>query len=184
MINLLSDERKDAIRAARVNVFLVRYTVILILAFVFIMSALYVSHSVLGTTIKSADELIANNDVKAGVYSETGEQVTALSAKLNETRSILDQEIRFSQVLVDIGQLMPKGTILGDLTLTTTNFNGQPTEIKAYAKSTAEAGQLQAQLQGSPLFSQVVLKSAETKNEVDGYPVTITMSVVFNRLGV
>lgn len=183
MINLLSDERKDAVRAARVNVFLVRYISILILAFVFIMSALYVSYTVLGTTIKSADELIASNDVKAGVYSETSEQVAALSTKLNETKSILDQEIRFSQVLVSMGSLTPKGTILGDLTLSPASFNGTPVEIKAYAKSTTEAGLLQTQFQNSPLFSTVTLSSTETKNEIDGYPVTITMSVVFNRTG-
>ena len=184
MINLLSDERKDAIRAARVNVFLVRYTSILILAFVFIMSALYVSYTVLGTTIKSADELIESNDVKAGVYSETSEQVTALSAKLNETKAILDQEVRFSRVLVNMGQLMPRGTILGDLTLTSTSFNSSPVEVKAYAKSAAEASLLQTRFQQSLLFSDVTLKSTETKNEIDGYPVTITMTVVFNRTGI
>lgn len=184
MINLLSDERKDAIRAARANVFLVRYTFILILAFVFIMSALYVSYTVLGTTLKSADELVASNDVKAGVYSETSKEVAALSAKLDETKGILNQEVRFSQVLVTIGQLMPKGTILGDLTLTPADFSGAPVEIKAYAKSAAEATQLQSAFQNSPLFGSVTLKSTETKNEINGYPVTITMTVVLNRTGI
>jgi Tfp pilus assembly protein PilN len=184
MINLLSDERKDAIRASRVNVFLVRYTFILILAFVFIMSALYVSYTVLGTTIKSADELIDNNNEKAKMYSETSKQVAALSAKLSETKGILDQEVRFSQVLVSLGRLMPKGTVLGDLTLTPSNFSGSPVEIKAFAKSTAEAGQLQNSLQDSPLVNNVVLNSTETKNEMDGYPVTIVMTILFNRAGI
>jgi hypothetical protein len=184
MINLLSDERKDAIRAARVNVFLVRYTFILILAFVFIMSALYVSYTVLGTTIKSADELIDNNNDKAGMYGETSKQVAALSAKLDETKGILDQEVRFSRVLVNMGQLMPKGTVLGDLTLTPSSFNGSPVEVKAFAKSTAEASLLQTQFQKSPLVNTVTLKSTETKNELEGYPVTITMIIVFNRAGI
>jgi hypothetical protein len=184
MINLLSDERKDAIRAARVNVFLVRYIIILVLAFVFIMSALYVSYTVLGTTIKSAEKLIEDNDVKAGVYSKTGEQVTALSAKLDETKVILDQEVRFSQVLVKMGQLMPRGTVLGTLTLTPSSFNGTPVEVKVFAKSAAEAGLLQREFQESPLINTVTLKSTETKNELDGYPVTIAMTVVFNRTGI
>jgi len=184
MINLLSDARKDAIRAARVNVFLIRYIAILILAFVFIMSALYVSYTVLGTTIKSADELIASNDVKAGVYSETSEQVAVLSAKLDETKGILNREVRFSRVLVNVGQLVPKGAILGNLTLSSESFNGDPVKIKAFAKSTTEAGLLQTQFQNSPLFSNVTLNSTETKNEIDGYPVTIGMSVVFNRTGI
>lgn len=183
MINLLADTRKDFIKAARVNVFLIRYTAILLLAFAFLVAALYVSYTVLGVTMKSAESLIASNDVKASVYSETSEKVEELSAKLNDTRNILNREVRYSQVLVQVGQLMPKGTILGDLTLSTASFNGEPVEMKAYAKSTTEAGLLQSQFQGSPLFTRVVLSGTETKEEIDGYPVSITMSVVFNRAG-
>lgn len=184
MINLLADERKDALKAARVNVFLVRYITILIFSFLFMGGALYVSYTVLESTMTSTESLIASNDVKAGAYSETSQQVEALSAKLNETKVMLNGEIRYSQALVQIGQLMPAGTILGDLTLTTQSFNGQPVEMKAYAKSTTEAGQLQTQFQGSPLFSKVTLNGTETKQEIDGYPVSITMSVVFNRAGI
>lgn len=184
MINLLADNRKDEIKAARVNVFLIRYTAILLLAFAFISIALYVSYTVLGVTMKNAESLIASNDVKANVYSETSQEVDALSAKLNDTKYILNQEVRYSQVLVQMGQLMPKGTILGDVTLNTASFNGEPVELKAYAKSTAEAGLLQTQFQGSRLFTRVTLSSTETKEEVDGYPVSITMSVVFNRAGI
>lgn len=184
MMNLLADERKDAIKAARVNVFLVRYIVIILLATGFICGALYVSYAVLGATMKNADSLIADNTDNAEVYKETSQKVAELSAKLDQTKVMLDQEIRFSQVLVSMGQLMPQGTILGDLTLTTSSFNGRPVEIKAYAKSTAEAAVLQRQFQDSSLFSQVTIESTETENEVDGYPVTITLSVIFNRLGV
>jgi len=183
MINLLADDRKDAIKAARVNVFLVRYIAILLMAFAFLMAALYVSHTVLGVTMKNAESLIASNDVKASVYSETSKEVEALSSKLNETRGILSQEVHYSQVLVQLGQLMPKGTILGELVLDRQSFSGQPIEMKAYAKSTTEASALQAQFQSSPLFRKVTLSSTETKQEVDGYPVSITMSVVFNRVG-
>ena len=184
MINLLSTERKDEIKAARVNVILLRYMAILSLAFVFIGAALYVSHSVLKATHASAEELIATNDVKADVYSETKQQVTALSAKLNDTRIILDQEIHYSQVLVEIGQLMPAGTVLGDLTLNAASFSGEAVEIKAFAKSTNEAGMLQSNFQGSRLFSQVTLKGTETNQENSEYPVTVSMSVVLNRAGI
>lgn len=184
MINLLAGERKDEIRAARVNVILMRYMVIIALAFAFIGAALYVSHSVLTVTMTNAQTLIAANDVKADVYSETKTQVDTLSAKLNDTKTILNQEIRYSQALVKMGQLMPAGTILGDLTLTTASFAGQAVEVKAYAKSTNEAGMLQSNFQSSGLFSQVTLKGTETNQEIDGYPVTVSMSVVLNRVGI
>lgn len=184
MINLLANDRKDEIRAARVNVILMRYMTIVILAFGFIGATLFVSYTVLTTTMASADSIIATNDVKADVYAETKQQVDGLSAKLNETKTTLNQEIRYSQVLVKMGQLMPQGTVLGDLTLNTASFNGQSVDVKAYAKSTNEAGLLQTNFQGSPLFSKVDIKSTETNQEVDGYPVTISMSVVLNRAGI
>lgn len=184
MINLLADNRKNEIKAARTNVILLRYIAILALAVAFIFGALSVSYSVLMTTMNNANSLIASNDVKADVYKDTKQDVDALSAKLNEAKLILNQEIRYSQVLVKIGQLTPVGTVLGDLTLTTENFSGQPLEITAYARSTEQAGLLQSQFQSSPLFTQVSLKSTETKQEVDGYPVTVLMTVTLSKAGI
>ncbi len=184
MINLLAGSRKDEIKAARVNVILVRYMGIIALAFAFIGVFMYVSYSILGDTLKTAQTRIASNDVKADIYSDTKQQVDTLSAKLNDTKTTLNQEIRYSLVLVKIGQLMPAGTKLGDLTLSAASFSGEAVEVKAYAKSTTEAGQLQGNFQGSPLFSQVTLKGTETNQELDGYPVTVSMSVVLNRSGI
>ena len=183
MINLLATERKDEIRAARVNVILMRYKAIVLLAFVFTIAALFVSYTVLTSTKDSAERTIEANDIKAGVYSETKQQVDGLSAKLNETKFTLNQEIRYSEVLVSLGQLMPPGTILGEITLSTASFNGQPVEIKAYAKTTDDAGILKSAFENSPLFAQPVnIKSTESSQEVAGYPETISMSVIFNRI--
>lgn len=185
MINLLATDRKDEIKAARVNVILMRYMSILILAFGFIAGALFVSYTVLNSTMTNAENIISTNDIKTDVYSETKEKVDGLSAKLNQTKATLNQEVRYSQVLVKLGQLMPPGTVLGDVKLNTASFNGQAVEIKAYAKSTNETGQLQSAFQSSPLFSQpVTITGTETNQEVDGYPVTISMSVVLNKAGI
>ncbi|MGV9001466.1 MAG: hypothetical protein ACOH18_00710 [Candidatus Saccharimonadaceae bacterium] len=185
MINLLSNDIKDEYKAARVNVILMRYIGIITLAFLFIGAALYVSYSVLTGTMASATNIIETNDVKADIYSTTSQEVNALSAKLNETKATLNQEVRYSKVLVKLGQLMPKGTVLGDLTLNTASFAGQPVEVKAYAKSTNEAALLQTNFQSAPLFiSHVEIKGTETNQEVDGYPVTISMSIVLNRSGI
>lgn len=183
MINLLSNDNKDDIRAARANVFILRYTAIVLIAFLFISAALYTSYTVLGNTMRSADELIASNDVKADVYSETKQQVDALSGKLTEAKSILDQEVRYSEVLVKIGQLLPAGTVLGNLTLTSVHFSGTALDITAYAKSTEEASQVQTRFQNSPLFSNVSLKSTDTAQGIAGYPVTVSLSVTLNRAG-
>lgn len=184
MINLLPDERKLDIKAARANTILLRYMAIIALAFAFIGGAVYISYMLLQTTMASAEQRVTDNDTKAGVFSSTQAEVQALSTKLSDAKSILDQEIRYSQVLVKIGQLTPPGVVLGDLTLDTASFGGTPVELTAYAKSNSEASQLQSQLQSSPLFSSVVLKGTESDKGVDGYPVLVTLTVSFNKAGI
>ena len=183
MINLLAVEKKDDIRAARSNVIILRYTSIIILAFLFIGAALYTSYSVLTMTMASTENLIATNDGKAEVYSETREQVTALSGTLTEAKARLDQEVHYSKVLVQIGQIMPQGTTLGSLSLSSASFAGTPVDIVAYAKTPAEATQIQSQFQSSPLFSKVDLKGTETDKGIEGYPVSVSMAITFNRTG-
>lgn len=184
MINLLSNDQKDDIRAARANVILVRYMGIILLALVFIVGIFYVSYTVLRTTMDSNDAIIASNDLKADVYSDTKKEVDALSAKLNEAKTILNQEVRYSQLLPKLGQIMPAGTVLGDLELSNSSFVGTPVDLVAYAKSTNEAGVLQSQFQSSPLFTQVTIKGTEESGGLEGYPIKISLSVVFNKAGI
>jgi len=183
MINLLADERKDQIKAARVNLILSRYTVIIVMAIAFLMAILFVSYTVLQGTKKSADATVLTNDTKADVYSATRTQVETLSSKLSQTKTALDQEIRYSQVLTTLGQLMPAGTILDSLDLTTESFTGTPVEVKAYAKTNDEALAIRDHLQSSPLFTNVTIKGTDSANGTDGYPISVTLSVVFNKPG-
>lgn len=184
MINLLADARKTNIVAARANTIITRYIAIILLAFAFMFGALYVSHSLLQDTMQSATALIDANDNKAAVYNDTEQQVQALSGQLSEAKGILNQEIRYSQVLVKIGQLMPEGTVLADLSLSTSAFSGGATQLKAYARSATEASALQTQLQSSPLFSQVSLQGTDSSGGIAGYPVVVNLTVGLNRTGI
>lgn len=184
MINLLATERKAEIRAARVNVTLVQYIIILLLAFAFISGIFYYSLVTLQSTMASADSLVEANDIKADVYSDTRQQVASLEANLSEAKSVLDQEVRYSKLLVGIGQLLPAGTIIESLPLDDTALNGAPIQIKAYAKTSADTVALQERLKSSPLFTSISVQATSESDGISGYPVSITMSVVFNKAGV
>ncbi|MFZ1301676.1 MAG: PilN domain-containing protein [Candidatus Microsaccharimonas sp.] len=182
MINLLPTDKKAEIRAARTNVILVRYIVILIMALVFILGAMYVSYTVLGLTKKSAEDTIASNNIEADVYSSTKAQVTALSTSLAETRVILDQEIRYSKVFVNIGQLMPPGTVFEKLSLDDNAFNGTPINTKVYAKTSADVIALRQNFQSSPMFTGVNFQTVvETGGGIEGYPVSVELTLTLNR---
>lgn len=183
MINLLPTKRKDALRAARANIFLSRYIGIVLLAIVFLMGVLVVSYSILMQTDQNIQSRIDDSDVKAGVYDDTRQKVTALSDQLEDARVLLDQETSYASILTTLGQLMPAGTVLETLTLNNETLSGTPTEIIAYAKTDSDAALIQQNMQSSPLFSQVSLSGTDTAGGIADYPIKVTLSVTFNRSG-
>ena len=182
MINLLPYDAKKEIRAARLNVILSRYIIVTLLAFVFLVLLLGGSYVILTQTKNSAEQLIDVNSSKADVYSTTKAQVDSLSAGLSETKLILDKEVLYSKVLINIGQQMPPGTVLGSVTLNTASFAGTPVTLKAYAKSTDDAVALRQKFQTSAIFSNVNFDSVSGAGGIDGYPVGVSMTVTMTRL--
>lgn len=183
MINLLSTNRKSEIRAARANVILVRYTTIIAVAIVFILSVLYFSYTVLQQTMGTAEARITSNDTKAD--SATKQQVDALSAKLSDAKTVLDQEVSYATLLTTIGQAMPAGTILESLKIDEASINNSTAvPLVAYAKTEESASLIQQQLRGLPIFSSVELSGTTEDASVAGYPVKVSMTVTFNRSSV
>jgi len=183
MINLLADDRKNDIRAARVNVILIRYITILFAAVVFLMGVLYVSYTVLQATKASADQIVESNDVKADVYKETKTKVDALSAKLRDGRALMANEIHYSKVLTSLGASMPEGAVLDSIEFSEASFTGVAVPVTAYAKTNEAAAQISERLQASPLVAQVKVQETDTSKGTADYPVSVTMTIVFNKAG-
>ena len=181
MINLLADERKNDIRAARVNVILSRYIAIILMALVFMMAVLFVSYTVLQNTMSTAQTRIDSNDVKADIYSNTKAQVDTLSSKLADTKSTLEQEISYSKVLTTLGQVMPEGTVIGSFELNEASFTGSQMELKTYAKTNEGAVVIAEKLRASPLITQVSLQSTDTAQGIEGYPIGVNLTITLNR---
>ena len=182
MINLMPDDAKKEIRAARTNVLLVRYIAVLVMSAGFLALIFWGVYILLGNIKGSAQTLIEANDTKAAVYKDTKAQVDLLSSSLNEAKSILDQEIMYSNVLVNIAQQMPPNTIIDKMTLDQTSFNGTPVTLKVYAKNSTDAVALRDRFQSSPFFSDVNFQSvSDTTGGISGYPVVATMTLTLNR---
>jgi len=181
MINLLPDTTKKEIRSARVNVILSRYIIIILFAFAFLMLLLAGSYVVLTQNKQSAERLVTTNDTKADVYSSTKAQVESLSTSLSQTKTILDQEVLYSNVLMNIGQLMPAGTVLNSLNLNTASFSGTPVTVKAYAKTTQNAVALREKFQSSPIFANVNFESISDTGGISGYPVSVSITLTVTK---
>lgn len=182
MINLMPDADKKEIRAARANVILARYIMIILMAFVFLLLLLAGSYVVLTQTKDSATRLMDANSSKAAVYSATKAQVDSLSASLTQTKTILNQEVLYSNVLMNIGQQMPAGTVLDKITLNSASFTGTPVTLKAYAKTTNDAVALREKFQSTPIFTNVNFSSVSDSAGIPGYPVSVTMTLVVTKV--
>jgi len=182
MISLLPYDIKKDIHSARVNVILTRYIVVTLLAFGFLALLLAGSYVVLAQTQSSAQRVIDADETKAAAYSSTKAEIDQLSDNLAETKSMLNQEVRYSKVLINIGQQMPAGTVLEEITLNAESFTGTPLNLKAYATTNATAVALRENIQASPLFTNVNFESVDnTSGGIDGYPVSIAMTVSITR---
>lgn len=181
MINLMPDNAKQEIRSARLNVVLGRYIIVILFAFGFLVLLLAGSYIVLTQTKQSAQRLIDANGTKADVYSTTKAQVEALSSSLSQTKTILDQEVLYSNVLMNIGQQMPAGTVLSSIALNTASFTGTPVTLKAYAKTTDDAVALREKFQSSPIFTNVNFDSVSDSAGINGYPVGVSMTLTVTR---
>lgn len=182
MINLMPDEEKKELRAARVNVLLLRYMFVIFLACVFLTFILIGSFYLLGLTKQSAQGLINANDTKASVYSDTKTQIDSLSQSLSGAKAMLDQEVLYSNVLVNFAQLMPPGTVIDKITLDSNSFGTAPLTLTVYAKTTADAVALRDRFQGSNLFSNINFQTiSDSSGGIPGYPVSATMTLTVLR---
>jgi hypothetical protein len=181
MINLMPPDVKKELRAARMNVALLHYMTVILISAVFLALILWGTFMLLGQIQDSSKRLIEANDTKAEVYSQTKQQVDSLSAGLNDAKGILDQEILYSNILVNIAQQMPPGTLIDKITLDETSFSGTPLTLKVYAKTSGDAVALRDRFQNSAFFSDVNFQSVSDASGVDGYPVSATLTVTLNR---
>jgi len=178
----MPDTAKQQLRAARMNIVLVRYINVLIISAVFLGFVIWGSYFLLAQINGSAKTLTEANDTKAAVYSQTKAQVDTLSASLREAGTILDQEVLYSNVLINIAQQMPANTVIDKITLDATSFNGTPLTLKVYAKTSSDAVSLRDKFQGSPFFSNVNFQSvSDTTTDIPGYPVSATMTLTLNK---
>ena len=178
----MPDNAKKQLKAARTNVLLVRYMLVLFFAALFLLMILFGAYYLLDQTRTSAQQLIDANESKAEVFSATQSQVNNLSESLSVVTSIVNQEIRYSNVLVNLAQQMPAGTVFKSINFDSTSFSGTPVTLTVYARTTDAAVALQDRFQTSPYFSAVNFQEiSDGDTTIDGYPVTATMSLIYNR---
>ena len=178
MINLLPLAEKRQLKAARTNVLLVRYNILLLGAVIFLGMATGITYVYLNNTAANSEKVISDNQAKVSAYSATATQAEQFRSNLSIAKQILDHEVTYSKIIVGIAQILPSGVVFTSLNLDAQTF-GTETTFTAQAKSYDRALALKDAFQASPLFSNVHFQSITT---TDGtYPVSINLNVTIKK---
>jgi hypothetical protein len=149
-----------------------------------LVAVMYGTTIILSETKGSADLLIETNDTEAGIYSETKQKVSELDSQLSGAKTVLDDEVRFSEILTGIGKIMPQGTVIGSIDITTGTSAGAPLAMTAYAQTTNQIIKLQSAFRSSSLIQAVDFQSVSADSGgIKDYPVSVTMTITFNTNG-
>lgn len=183
MINLLPEDTKQDLRAARANVALLRYNFITLIAIGVLAIFCGLFYFFLGISQSAAASKSSDNTAKAASYAEVRKQAEEYRSNLAIANQVLGSGVNYTSVIFSISELVPKGVILDNLTINAANF-GQQTTFSAKAKTYADATKLKESFQKSPLFSNVFLQSVSDTSggETTGpYPVSVMLSAKLNK---
>ncbi len=176
MINLLPENTKKQLRAARTNTILVRYVITIIIAAVFLGLAIITSYYIMADSKKNVETLSQTSLNSNQTGTKSNPTIVITNAK-----NILANEISYSTILTNIINSLPSGVILEAPLSINKNNVSTPIILKAKAKSSDVETLLKTNFQNNPIFLNYSLQS-NTQNPTDAnYPIIITFSLTLNK---
>jgi Tfp pilus assembly protein PilN len=183
MMNLLPREEKRQLQAARSNTLLLRYNIFLVGVIVFLGAGTGITYVFLNNTNTNAEAQISENQSKVSSYAAVQSQANEFRSNLTTAKQILDREVAYTKVILEISNALPAGIVLENLSLDSQTF-GTETILVAHAKDYSRALALKDAFGKSPLFSNVhfqSITSADGGSANPGYPITINLGVTIKK---
>lgn len=186
MINLLPPSTQRQIRAARTNVVLYRYCLLILFTVLLLGGVFAVGFWSDNNDRKIAEDAKAETQATAMSYASTKSAAEAFAADLNTARTILGGNVSFSKLVLDIAAIIPGGVVLNNLALGTTAKADTPIDISGRAVSYDAAVSLKNSLEASPIFEKVNIvniSQTETTGEnvsdiAKKYPFAVSLKAV------
>lgn len=190
MINLLSAQTKQDIRAGRLNVELTRYAMMIVASILFLGIIFGIGFAITSTEKAAAEAELERQKKEAEAYSSVLKQSESFAKNLTTAKTIITNEIVYSRVLLSMAEVMPKDTVLSVLALDNTLLkSGKPIPITAEAKTYEAALKIKSSLEQSPILEAVNIVKIEEKPSAAGQPsvvypldVDVNVSITKNSL--
>jgi Tfp pilus assembly protein PilN len=122
MINLIPDEIRTNNRFALRNVRLIRYTGVALLTMAAIVAITGLSILNMKNTEKNLQSQSTDQSKKLAAYKPVQAQSKDLSNEIATINTLLNRQIKFSELLPNIAKLMPPGAVLRELDFTTSDI--------------------------------------------------------------
>lgn len=183
MINLLPTEMKNGYHYARRNHFLMRWIVLLSIGLIGAVLLTGIGYLYLHQTAKSYESKIATaqSTLQNKNSTQTQKQVAEISNNLKLAKEVLSKQVLFSELLKQLGTLMPKDTRLTGISILQTTGG---IDITAKAKTVDAATQVQVNLTdaNNKVFSKADINaiSCGQATATDPYDCSVTLRALFS----
>jgi hypothetical protein len=182
MINLLPDDTKRDIRAARMNVVLIRYVLFTFCILASIIGFCLLFYVMLHAAQDRAVSTSEVNTVKAADLSNVRKAADEYKNNLTIAGTILDNGVNYTSVIFTITKLLPSGVVLDSINLSAADL-GQQTSFSAHAKTYDKAKELKQNFQDSKLFTNVYFQNlTDSGVATNTYPIAVTISAKLNKV--
>lgn len=182
MINLLPAERKKAYLFARRNSIILRAIVGLAIGFTVLV--LIVGGSLLflqRETDNFKDSIaISKSDLQKQDEAETIARVQDISNSLKLVVNVLEQEVLFSELLKQVGAVMPSGTVLRNLSLNGDLSGALDLEAGAIDQNSASQVLINLKDPSNQLFKNADLVAITCSGTDPAYPCTVILRAEFS----
>jgi len=181
MINLLPNETKKQLRAARTNTILIKYIITVLIAAAFLGLAFFVSYYIMNDSKITAENAITNVTASDTSYSPITTESNNFISNLSSAKSILGQQISYSTIIEKLLNALPAGVVLESPFSISNDTIKSPITFKAYAKASNNETTLKTNLQATSVFSGYSLQSIGNNPDTSSnYPYLITFSITID----
>ncbi len=158
MINLLPPGRVLNIRLARNNTILRRYVELILVGSLVLLAAILVARYFFSAQNANIQHTVDLNDAKIASLQPVQKQAEELSATVNTISGLLSRNVKFSDMLTQIGGIMPPGSVLTGLKFSLEDVEA-PLVVSAQVDNEQKAAVLRNNLAASSLFEKAEIKN-------------------------
>ncbi|MGB4966804.1 MAG: hypothetical protein WBO35_01230 [Candidatus Saccharimonadales bacterium] len=181
MINLLPPEYKQNLKYARRNRHLMHWAIKLSLAIVGALLLVGIGYLYMDRVSRDYTKQVNETklQLEAQQYTKVQAEVKDISNNLQLVFKVLSNQVVFSELIKQLGSLMPKDTILTGLAISQTQG---AIDISAQAKDYTSATQVNINLndKDNQIFSKADIISISCTDKADsGYPCKVTIRALF-----